>query len=136
MAPASIVRAAKRPGELVGNQLLPAGANLCSSGFTNRYDAANYQTAVPFYDFQGQDDPTISPGQSMYHYLTRANARTSYIAIGNYGHQPFLDSPLAAGCGAAIWNAIASASPIAPLVAACGVPYAAVERGPGQPPLP
>jgi pimeloyl-ACP methyl ester carboxylesterase len=123
-------------GNLSGNQLVLSGQNLCPSGFTTRYDSANFQTTVPVYYFQGQDDPIVSPAQSMYHYLTHGTSASSYTTIGNAGHEPFFRNLVAAGCGEPIWNAIAAAGPLAPSLAACGLPYAGVERGPGKPLLP
>jgi pimeloyl-ACP methyl ester carboxylesterase len=126
-----------KPADLIGNQLVAAGANICPNGFTNRWDSAVIQTTVPIYYIEGQDDPDVVTAQSMYHYLTHATStRTSYVVIANQGHDPFLSSAVAPGCAEPIWNAMASGSPIASLFAACGVGYAAVERGLGQPSLP
>lgn len=125
-----------RVGDLVANQLVLGGADSCSSGLTNRYDSAAFPTTVPLYYFQGQFDPVVSAAQSMYHYLSHPGSRGTYVAIGNAGHGPFQRSLTAAGCAEAIWTATASGAPLRPLLDACGLPYALVERGAGQPPLP
>ncbi len=122
-----------KAGDLVGNELVLGTQEFCASGFTNRYDSASFQTTVPLYYFQGQADPIVSAAQSMYHYLSHVNSRGSYVAIGNAGHEPFLRSLSAVGCAGPIWNAMASGSSLGSLLDACTLPYAMVERGPGQP---
>jgi hypothetical protein len=71
----------------------------------------------------------------MYHYLSHPGSRSAYVTIGNAGHEPLLRSLRAVGCAEAIWTAMASGTPLAPLLDACGLPYALVESGQGQPRL-
>ena len=116
-----------RVGDLVANELVLGGLDLCSSGLTNRYDSAAFPTTVPLYYFQGQFDPIVSAAQSMYHHLSHPSSRSAYVAIGNAGHEPFLRSLTAVGCAEPIWTATASGAPLGPLLDACGLPYALIE---------
>jgi pimeloyl-ACP methyl ester carboxylesterase len=125
-----------RPGDLSGNRLVLGSTNLCPGGFTNRYDSASFQTSVPIYYFQGQDDPIVGSAQSMYHFLTHGGSRRSYVTIGNAGHEPFLRSLSAVGCAEAIWSTMGAGGSLEPVIGSCGLPYTVLERGPGQPALP
>jgi hypothetical protein len=71
----------------------------------------------------------------MYHDLSHPGSRTAYVAIGNAGHTPLSRSLTAVGCAEAIWTAAASGTPLGPFLDACGLPYALVESGAGQPRL-
>jgi pimeloyl-ACP methyl ester carboxylesterase len=126
----------RRYGDLVNNELVVAGPDQCSQGFTNRYDSANFPSTVPLYHFQGQFDPAVIPAQSMYHHLAHAASPSSYVVIENAGHEALFHYVGALGCLEPIWQAIANNADVSPGLTACGVGFAVVQRTPGQPLLP